>query len=97
MKPIDPGVYKFLGILSILVAVLVMLVLAVVSKRPVKVSVSDSIFIDFGIHEARVGVEEFAHDMEGPPARYIATFQLENGKKLYVLMDGSCRLEGGSE
>lgn len=67
------------------------LILAVVFKRPVKVSVSDNIFIELGINEASIGVIETAP--EGPPARYVATFELASGKRVYVNLDGSCRVE----
>ena len=67
------------------------LILAVVLERPVKVSVSDSIFIEMGINEANIGV--IANAPEGPPAHYVATFELASGKKVFVNLDGSCRVE----
>lgn len=67
-----------------------LLVVLLFTNRPVKVSVSDSIFVDFGIQEAEIAVEERVD--EGPPARYLATFVLENGKKVYVSTEGSCRV-----
>lgn len=77
---------------ALLLAVCFLLLLAVIFKRPVKLSVSDSIFIDFGLSEAQVGVVEAT---EAGPRAYIATFQLANGKVVYVNMDGTCRMEEG--
>lgn len=68
-----------------------LLLVLLFTNRPVKVSVSDSIFVDFGIRDANVAVIERVE--EGPPARYLATFVLENGKKVYVSTEGSCRVE----
>ena len=68
------------------------ILLAVFFNRPVKVSVSDNIFIEMGIEEVNVGVVKEPM-LEGPPESYRATIELSEGKTVYVLMDGSCRVE----
>lgn len=68
------------------------IVLAVLAERPVKVSVSDNAFIEMGIEEVNIGVVKEPM-IEGPPESYRATIELSEGKTVYVLMDGSCRVE----
>jgi hypothetical protein len=83
---------KFWGRLSLLGTSLVALIIIVFfSKGGTRVSILDQFFIEMNVREAHVGVEEYVD--EGPPARYLATFAFDDGRKLYVTEDGACRIE----
>jgi hypothetical protein len=94
--PMTEAEMRFYGRLSVLAGALIALILIMFfSEGGTRVSVLDQFFIEMNIDSANIGVEEFVE--EGPPARYLATFEFEDGRKLYVTPAGTCRVEGGEQ
>jgi hypothetical protein len=88
--------YKNTLALGVCGVILITILAAVLSKRPVSVGMNlgnvTEFYIEMDVKEAHIGYVEPVG--EGPPAPYLAMFEMEDGRKLYVTREGCITKEG---